>query len=101
VKTSEVIRAWEGRYQSNPFESRTALPFRDGRDRLTVQIQYTAKCFSKWIDRKFSNMESERLYAGPFAGGRILEARKQIAAILVGALDRPLHFSSHRSCLST
>src|ERR1039458_1840229 len=33
---------WGVCYQSNPLESRTALPFRDSRDRLTVQIQYTA-----------------------------------------------------------
>jgi hypothetical protein len=32
---------WGVCYQSNPLESRTALPFRDSKDRLTVQIQYT------------------------------------------------------------
>ena len=34
---------WGVCYQSNPLESRTALPFRDSRDRLTVQIQYTVE----------------------------------------------------------
>jgi hypothetical protein len=71
---------WGVCYQSNPLESRTALPFRDSKDRLTVQIQYTAEC----------RTGGPAPVTPPASGGRTPQARRNRSSVGTGLSSEPL-----------